>query len=227
MDVKTLQGLIVSAGQPIAVDGQFGPRSRAALREVLTGPSDAVSPGDIAAAAEAYGLTAAMVGAVYGVESAGRGMSAATGLPVILYEPHVFSRQTQRRFDVSHPDVSYAKWKTRPYPATQTGRWDQMLAACALSPSDALQSASWGLGQVMGFNFRACGFSDIWSFVRAMASGEGTQLLAMLAFIKSKNLIPVLLRKDWATFARIYNGDGQVPLYSRRLAEAYAKRGGR
>lgn len=227
MDVKTLQGLIVSAGQPIVVDGQFGPRSRSALREVLSGPTDPVTDHDISKAAEAFGLTPAMVGAIYDVESKGRGMSSATGLPVILYEPHVFSRLTQRRFDGTHPDISYPKWKTRPYPSTQTGRYDQMLAACALAPAEALQSASWGLGQVMGFNYRVCGFSDVWAFALAMASGEPAQLQAMLAFIKSNNLIPALLRKDWRTVARVYNGAGQVDLYSRRLAEAYAKRGGK
>lgn len=227
MDVKTLQGLIVSAGQPIKVDGVFGPKSKEALRRVLSGPTKPVSDHDIARAAEAFGLTPAMVGAIYEVESKGRGMSQATGLPVILYEPHVFSRLTKRQFDGSHPEISYPKWKTLPYPATQTRRYDQMLAACALAPSEAFQSASWGLGQVMGFNYRTCGFDDIWSFVRAMASGEPAQLKAMLAFIKSNGLVPAIIRKDWKAVARAYNGDGQVALYSRRLAEAYAKRGGK
>ena len=227
MDVKTLQGLIVRAGQPIAVDGVFGPKSKAALREVLSGPTDRVSPHEIERQAQSFGLTPELVGTVYDVESKGRGMSVATGLPVILYEPHVFSRMTQRRFDGSHPEISYPKWKMRPYPSTQTGRYDQMLAACALAPSEALQSASWGLGQVMGFNYRVCGYGDVWAFVTAMALGEGAQLGAMLAFIKSNGLIPVLQRKDWKAFARTYNGEGQVPLYARLLAEAYAKRGGR
>ena len=227
MDVKTLQGMIASAGQPIKADGVFGPKSRAALRAVLSGPSNQVSEADIAGAASSFGLTPAMVGAIYDVESRGRGMSAATGLPVILYEPHVFSRLTARRFDETHRDISYPKWKTLPYPATQTGRYDQLFAACALAPSEAFQSASWGLGQVMGFNYRVCGFDDVWRFVLAMASGERAQLEAMLAFIKGNSLIPALLRKDWRTVAKIYNGEGQVDLYARRLAEAYAKRGGR
>ena len=227
MDVKTLQGLIVSAGQPIVVDGQFGPRSRSALREVLSGPTDPVTDHDIAKAAEAFGLTPAMVGSIYDVESKGRGMSSATGLPVILYEPHIFSRLTQRRFDRSHPEISYPKWKTRPYPSTQTGRYDQMFAACALAPAEALKSASWGLGQVMGFNHVACGFDTVWDFVLAMAKGEGVQLGAMLAFIKANGLIPALIRKDWRAFAKGYNGAGQVDLYARLLSEAYLKRGGR
>lgn len=227
MDVKTLQGLIVSAGQPITVDGQFGPRSRAALREVLSGPTDPVGSADIERQAAAYGLTPELVGTVYDVESKGRGMSVATGLPVILYEPHIFSRLTQRRFDGSHPDISYPKWKTRPYPSTQTGRYDQMMSACALAPAEAMKSASWGLGQVMGFNHAACGFDTVWDFVLAMAKGEGAQLGAMLAFIKANGLIPALLRKDWRAFAKGYNGAGQVDLYARLLSEAYAKRSGR
>lgn len=226
MDVKTLQRALVAAGQPVTVDGLLGPKSRAAVLAVLKGPIDRLSAAQIAAEATALGVPPPLVGAVYDVESGGRGMDAATGLPIILYEPHVFSRLTGHVHDAGHPSISYRAWKTRPYPKTQTERWDQMLAAMAFDPGAALQSASWGLGQVMGFNFATCGFGDVWAFARRMASGEGAQFGAMLDFIEKKGLLPALKRKDWRAVASGYNGSGQVDLYAGKLAKAYAKRGG-
>lgn len=228
MDVRELQRRLHALGHYAGViDGAFGPKSKAALKAALTGPRTRLTEAQISAEATAVGLTAAHVGAVYDVESNGRGVDPATGLPIILYEPHVFSRLTNRRFDASHPTVSYRQWKTRPYPKTQSERWDQLLDACALDPDAALQSASWGLGQVMGFNFAKCGFPDVWAFARAMGSGEGPQFGAMLDFIEQRGLLGALKRRDWRAFAAAYNGEGQVALYSGKLAAAYAKRGGK
>jgi hypothetical protein len=38
----------------------------------------------------------------------------------------------------------------------------------------ALESASWGLGQVMGFNAKTAGFADVHAMVDAMVAGEGS-----------------------------------------------------
>ena len=107
MDVTALQRALAAAGEPIVADGVFGPKSRAATLAVLKGPTARLSDAEIKAAALAIGASPAVVGAVYDVESGGRGMDAATGLPIILYEPHIFSRLTNHAFDRSHPVVSY------------------------------------------------------------------------------------------------------------------------
>ncbi len=158
--------------------------------------------------------------AVNSVESNGHGF-AADGRVIILFEPHVFSRLTGHRYDATQGGVSYPVWGTKPYPKTQAARWDQLLYAANLDHDAAYQSASYGLFQIMGFNFAAAGFASVAAFVAAMAQGEREQLMAFVAFVTANHLAPALRAKNWAAFATGYNGPGQVDAYSAKLATAY------
>ena len=86
-------------------------------------------------------------------------------------------------------------------------------------------ATSWGLGQIMGFNYKLAGWPTIKSFVQAMYESEKCQLLAVCRFIKSNNTMYNALRnKDWATFARLYNGPSYtVNKYDEKLKNAYEK----
>jgi hypothetical protein len=57
----------------------------------------------------------------------------------------------------------------------------------------------------MGFNHKLAGFDDVFSFVEAMQTHEG-QVRAFVQFIKASKLADELQRKDWAGFAKGYNG---------------------
>jgi hypothetical protein len=181
-----------------------------------------LTPRDVAECAERLGVERAAVQAVLKVESRGSGF-AADGRPIILYEPHVFSRITQRRFDATHPELSYVRWKDRPYPKTQADRWKQLARAHALDAEAAVGATSWGLFQILGLNHKKCGFDKATTFVAHMAQSEAAQLQSFEAFVRSSGLVDELQNKDWAGFARIYNGPGQVELYGRLLSEAYAQ----
>jgi glyoxylase-like metal-dependent hydrolase (beta-lactamase superfamily II) len=89
---------------------------------------------------------------------------------VILFEPHVFHRRTAGRWSPS--SFSYARWRERPYPSAQQARWEQMADAAARNEGAALESASWGLFQIMGFHWRALGYASAESFALAMTKGE-------------------------------------------------------
>ncbi|WP_426041492.1 N-acetylmuramidase domain-containing protein [Brevundimonas sp. TWP2-3-4b1] len=225
MDVRDLQRRLHALGcYAGAIDGSFGPASKAGLKAALTGPRDRLAPEQIAAVAASLDLTPAHVGAVYDVESRGNGM-ASDGLPIILFERHWFARLTSGKHN-AYSAISNSK--PGGYPKTQAERWDQMLRAVALDPNAALQSASWGLFQIMGFNHAAVGQSTPWAFAREMAAGEGAHLQAFAAFIKSKGLVDELRDKRWAAFARAYNGPNYaINAYDTKLAAAYAARGGR
>jgi hypothetical protein len=94
----------------------------------------------------------------------------------------------------------------------------------ALDQDAALQSASWGIDQVMGSNFKDIDFSDINSMVTDIVKGENEQLLAMADFIKTNSLVGALQRQDWVIFVRSYNGTGfKKNQYDERLAAAHAK----
>src|SRR5579884_1549312 len=75
--------------------------------------------------------------------------------PLILFERHIFSKQTGGAFDAGHPAISSAK------PGGYAGgakEYDRLGPAIVLNRHAALNSTSWGIGQVMGFNSKAAAY---------------------------------------------------------------------
>ncbi len=109
----------------------------------------------------------------------------------------------------------------------QYGKLEKALALCAkakLGSEPALKSASWGMGQVMGFNYGAGGFKSCARMVRAMVRSEDAQLACMAGFLKFNGLAERLVRKDWAGFARQYNGASYWQnRYDVKLAEQFQR----
>jgi hypothetical protein len=221
---KTFEGEEGAAAYATALANAYAtlaPSNDPYLDSLVAGSRDALTRADLEAIAAELGCEVEAVQAVVEVESGRLGAFAADGRPIILYEPHIFSRRTNRQFDASHPNISYRSWDASKYPRTQDGRWAQMREAYALAPQDAIASASYGLFQIMGFNHAACGFPDPKAFVTDMCRSQAQQLKAFAAFVRSNNLADELVRKDWDGFARGYNGSGQVERYGGMMREAY------
>lgn len=88
-----------------------------------------------------------------------------------------------------------------------------------LDADAALKSASWGLGQIMGGNFAAAGYASAQAMVAAFVADESAQLAAMAAFIVHNGLAHAVANKDWATYARGYNGPNYAEnAYDTKLA---------
>src|SRR5262245_21040531 len=169
---------------------------------------------------QALNVEEATLRAVAQVESAGAGFIE-PGLPKILFEGHCFHRLTQGRFDASNPSLSYPKWTTKYY-SDARGEWNRLNAACELDRSAALQSASWGAFQIMGFNYNWCGFSDVEAFVAAQNSSIDSQLEGFARFISRSVFLKPLRAHDWTAFAEAYNGPGYSRnKYDHKLAAAY------
>lgn len=142
--------------------------------------------------------------------------------PLILFERHIFSRQTGGRFDDAHPDISNRE--PGGYGRGGAAQYDKLERAIQLDRHAALNSASWGLGQVMGFNAVSAGFADVEEMVAEMTASENAQLLGVANFIQSINADRALRRQDWTSFARLYNGAGfAINRYDIRLAAAFRK----
>lgn len=175
---------------------------------------------DICKAAKRLRCEAAAIRAVDAVESAGGGFLP-SGKLKILFERHHFSRLTKRKFDSSHPQIS-----SRTAGGYHGGENEYLRfnKAFDLDPTAAMMSTSWGRYQIMGFNHGIVGFKTVADFVTAMRLGEGAQLLAFCAFVEHNNLDDELRRRDWAGFARGYNGAAyRKNRYDDKLAAAYAK----
>jgi hypothetical protein len=94
----------------------------------------------------------------------------------------------------------------------------------AVDRTAALESASWGLFQIMGFNYASSGFGNVEQMVTAMFESEGKQLAAFVSFLKKNGLDKSLKDKNWKVFARGYNGPKYAEnKYDTQLAAAYAK----
>lgn len=206
MNHRELQARLKALGYYTgALDGIYGRLSRAGVMEAMTdGPDTKLTPADFEASAKRLKVPVAYVRAVDAVESAGDGFF--DGQPIILFEPHRFSKATKGRFDASHPEISYPKWDRHRYPRTQEARYQQLVTAVGLDVDAGFASASYGRFQILGENYRACGFRNPFEMANAMAYDEASQLRAFENFIIASGLLPALRKGDWAALARGYNG---------------------
>lgn len=177
-----------------------------------------LSPGGVGRALDLLGATSSALWAVLSVETSGCGFLA-DRRPKILFERHVFHRLTGGRFDVRDPDVSAPT--AGGYGPGGAHQYLRLQAAMVLDEGAALQSASWGLGQIMGFNHAAAGFNDARTMIDAFVGSEDAQLDGMAAFIAGSSMKRALANQDFTTFARLYNGpdfaknnyDGKLRLF--------------
>lgn len=176
---------------------------------------------DFARAAHLLGCEPAAIRAIAAVESGGDGFLP-DGRPKILFEAHIFSRYTGHAFDVSNPDISSFTWNRALYKGGEA-EYSRLAEAVRLNREAALMSASWGKFQLMGFNWKRCGYESLQDFVDAMGRSEGDHLTAFCYFIKSMGLDDELRRKDWVALADGYNGPSSaMNHYPQRLENAYS-----
>ena len=188
---------------------------------VLSPAPKKLDQADYERVAKSIGCEVAAVRAVVSVEAAGSGFYS-DGRPKILFEAHWFSDFTDGRYDDTFPSISSPVWNRSLY-IGGVGEWDRIYRAANVDRASALKSASWGLGQIMGDNYGSCGYKDVETFVKDMHESEGKQLQAMFGFIKSNGLATALIRQDWATFARGYNGESyRENAYDEKLADSYS-----
>lgn len=179
-------------------------------------------------AAKKASIEYAALKAVIEVEARSSGFFS-TGEPAILFERHVFWRQlgairwfTMRlKIMAAHPRVCNPR-------AGGYGRYseqhDKLRIAASYNREVALESASYGIGQVMGYHWENLGYPSLQSFINDMYHSEAKQLEAMIRYIKVNNLVDELQRHDWAGFALGYNGAGyKRNNYDEKLRQAYYK----
>lgn len=207
-------------------------------------PRIGLSVQDFEQVAASLGCEPAQIRAVWEVESGGGwftdvradilaldgpgGFIDGPNLPKILFEAHVFDRETGGRFRKSHPNLSSAKWNKALY-VGGVGEYERLHRAMQLDRTAALRSASVGGAQIMGFNHKLAGFDTVEAFWSAMKTGERAHLDAFAAFIRNSGLLDELrristLHADCIPFAKGYNGSGYARnAYHVKIAKAYKK----
>lgn len=209
-------------------DGVAGPKTQAALLGRDT--SRYLKRQDLQQAADRLGVPLASVMAVNQVESRGEGF-AANGRPVILFERHVMRRQLlahgMDEFSVgslSAARPALVNIKPGGY-LGGTAEHQRLAQAKQIHAVAALESASWGLFQIMGYHWQRLGYLDAQHFADTMALSEAAQLDAFVSFIEADPALHKALKaRSWKQFARIYNGPAYAKnLYDVKLARAYAQ----
>lgn len=179
--------------------------------------------------AQTYGIEYAALRAVIEVEASGSGF--VENLPKILYEPHIMHRRLtakryitiRNRMMIEQPKLCYSKWGMHKY--GKVSEQHQRLAIASQYDRDtALESCSWGMGQVMGYHWKTLGYESLQAFINDMYESEAKQVEAMMKFIKVNGLLAHLKSKNWRAFAKGYNGAGYAKnAYDTKLAHAYHK----
>jgi hypothetical protein len=177
---------------------------------------------DFENAGSKIGVEPAKIRAVDEIESLGSGFLE-NGEPKILFEAHWFHKLTDGEYTEDHSNISSRRWDRSLYEGGQAEH-DRLQKAVKLDREAALQSASWGRYQIMGFNWDKCGYESLQKFINAMYRSEADHLDAFVEFIKSEDIVDELRESDWHGFARVYNGPGyKKNHYAERMKESYEK----
>ncbi len=189
--------------------------------------SKKITEQDIGSVAFSSGIQKAAIKAVMKVETQYGTGFLKSGRPIILFEGHIFWWRLavagiRPETIQGHPNVVYPKWDSTQYKGWEL-EWDRLAEARSINENAALESASWGLFQVMGYNWKALGYSGIQDFVAKMEDSEKNQLEAFIKFVQANNLKQYIDWQDWAAFAFHYNGAGyKENKYDEVLANWYS-----
>lgn len=218
----------IQAGAGLVVDGIAGPKTVYAIKNAGDKHADHLSESDLVAAAQTLGVELASIKAVHQVESRGTGFTK-TGNLKTLFERHIMHRQLTATIGASRTATLAAMYSqlVNPTPGGYQGgdaEIDRLAGAVNINTDCAYNSASYGMYQVMGFNHEVCGYPTAQSMHDAfVAGGEDAQLAAFVKFIQDDDKMwDCLKTKDWAGFARHYNGPAYAKnQYDVKLEKAY------
>lgn len=219
----------------LVIDGIAG--SKTALALAGADCSNLLQHALLVIAAERLGVELATIMAVNEVESQGSGFLD-NGKPKILFERHIMYRQlaTPRTPGddpaelKTHADQLAAIQPNLVNPksggyAGGSAEHQRLANARLIDDVCALESASWGAFQVMGYHAARLGYTNVTDFTDRMARNENEQFEAFVRFIEADPaLLKALKGKKWAAFAKAYNGsDYARNLYDIKLERAYQR----
>lgn len=191
---------------------------------------DKIGEHDYKFAADLLGCEVKALKAVVQVETGGLGGFLSNGLPPILFEGHIFWKELKARginpetVRKGNENILYQNW-TKSYYKGGTAEWSRLEQARKINVEAANASASWGMFQIMGNNYKAAGCTSVSHFVEENMKGEINQLFIGVSFIKNNsNILTALQKKDWVAFAKGYNGPSYATnKYDQKLKQAYQK----
>ncbi len=176
---------------------------------------------DFKIVAEELGVEVAAIKAVVKIE-AGPKLEGfwAPGVPVVNYAQSLFNKYKAK--------TKGRKMKDAKVPSGLTGyalkEWTSLTNARKINADAADMGSYWGMFQIGGFNYKLCGCQSVEEMVEKVCDSEFSQLEMFAVFIRNSGMLEALKKKDWAAFARQYNGPSYAKRgYHTRMAKEYAK----
>ncbi|WP_416137380.1 N-acetylmuramidase domain-containing protein [Halomonas sp. HK25] len=215
------------SNQPTAAEGE--PHRPPAGKSTSDEPSSTerlLGQQDLVWAAGELEVPVAAIMAVNEVESRGSGFFS-NGRPAILFERHIMVRRLRHHGIDPTPNIAEAPELVNTSPGGYLGgvqEYGRLKHAKQIHHDSALESASWGLFQIMGFHWQHLEYASARHYVECMQRDEREHLGAFVRFIqKDPVLLSSLRHQQWDRFARRYNG----PAYARnrydvKMAQAFA-----
>lgn len=189
------------------------------------GRAEAVSDDAMSRLASECGCHPADLDAIAEVESAGFGWFP-DGRMKILFEKHWFYKNLSgsARTQAVKAGLARKRWISPSKGGyrdqnTPDDRYGILARAIQINEEAALRSVSMGRFQIMGFNYKLCGFSSAKQMWAAFLDSEKHQVLAFANFLRNKNLLPSLQSRDFERIETVYNGGGLGGAYARLMAK--------
>ena len=211
----------------LPITGVYDSNTQALLEPYIS--SRFITETSIAKASKEFGLSIPLIKAFREVESNGNAFLN-NGKCSILFERHKFYQCLTKKIGKVEAD-KIAKQNNNLCSSTPggyiggIGEWSRIELARVIDKDCANASASWGAFQLMGFNYKVCGYSSIDSFVKAMQDSEVNHLTAVMNFIKNNTpLYNACKNLNFNKIAEYYNGPNYaINNYHNKLAAAYKK----
>lgn len=185
----------------------------------MTSPKPtSLTDADFIAAAKTLRCDVSAIRAVAEIESPKGGFlyddHAGEWRPTVLFERHVMYRRYKDKYGYDKaiamvnqcPDIINTKSGGYIGGESEHRRIEK---ARKFDKDIGLESASWGMFQIMGYHWQALGYKSVVDFVMIMSESEGKQLEIFVKFIQAnKTLLNAIRAKDFDLFALTYNGTG-------------------
>lgn len=149
--------------------------------------------------AKSLGVDEAFLRAIAEKEGGSKGFYL-NGKPVVRMENHILEKYFNGMGKSFDADAKYGPNKVG------SAEYDRFAAALKDNRNAAIYSTSFGAFQVMGFNAIPIGYKSLEEFFQKMSTSADDQFDAMVRFIKYKNLVPLIKARNYAGFAKVYNG---------------------
>lgn len=197
----------------------------------------------LAEQAAALGIGTAAAAGIMKAESGGATYDPGTNLTIVRFENHwlwkLWGKKSKANTALFNDHFTFQKGSTwlghrwRPdakgqwqgFHGNQAEEWRVLQFAAGLAGDVAYECASFGAGQIMGYNHAQVGYTSGKQMADAFNPSERAQVTGIFEFIRANKLAAAINRGDYLTLATLYNGGGKAAEYAgviKQAADVYA-----